>query len=516
MLLWLALSTLQAATPQLHYTFTVDGPRLNIELAIRHFPPQTRLIIPTAWGNATDLQNGIQNLRAIEGTLTADTLQTAHGQARIAYTLIQDWTGPLNERTRHRPHLDASHFEINTANALVYPDIDLARQVDASFTYRLPASWTLATSFGADANPRPNHRQRFRGPWDAVSNAMFAAGDFRLSYLKTGKSTIVTAIRGRFSFTASEFDSQIAKLLQFERDFFRDQQFPYFLVTLAAYAPGQSGSGGGGFTNAFNLHTGPESKLSADLLSLIAHETFHTWNPLKMGRQRGPSITLSWFTEGFTRYYQDIILLQAGTISQQQYLDSLNTRIRNYHWETHSSSSRPGDLLPQRGNMLALWLDEQIRTQSKAKASLDQVMLALFAERHRAPDLDKERILAAISRHIDAASFASFRQQLEGTVPVEAPRKARPDCSQREFIPLQQFDLGMDREALTVYRRVQSLRPGSAAANSGLQEGDEITGMSIYWNDTSKPVKLTTKAGLRVQYTPAGPTIGQVPRYTCP
>ncbi|MBS1827299.1 MAG: hypothetical protein JST93_18425 [Acidobacteria bacterium] len=516
MILWLALSTLHAATPQLHYTFTVDGPRLNIELALRNLPPQINLNTPSSWGNATNLQNCIQNLRAIEGTLSPDTLQTKNGQARIAYTLVQDWTGPLNERTRHRPHLDTSHFEINTANALVHPAIDLAQHVDVSFTFRLPPSWSLATSFGATATPRPNHRQRFRGPWDAVSNAMFAAGDFRLSPLKIGKSTIVTAVRGRFPFTDTEFQSQVSKLLQFERDFFHDHEFPYFLVTLAAYGPGQSGSGGGGFTNAFNLHTGPESKLSAGILSLIAHETFHTWNPLKMGRQRGPSLTTSWFTEGFTRYYQDILLHQAGLISPQQYLDSLNARIREYHSAAYAADTPPGDLLPQRGNMLALWLDHQIRTQSNGQASLDHVMLSLFAERHHTPDLDKERILAAISRHLDPASFDSFRRQLDGATPVAAPNKARLDCSQRQFIPLQQFELGMDREALTTHHRVQTLKPGSAAANSGLQEGDEITGMSIYWNDTSKPIRLTTKTGRRVEYSSAGPILGQIPRYTCP
>jgi len=132
---------------------------------------------------------------------------------------------------------------------------------------------------------------------------MFAAGDFHLSRHKIGKGELVVAIRGTFGFTAAEANEKILSLIRLERDFWRDSDFPYFVVTLAPFGSGQSGSGGGGFPNAFNLHSTPQGPFSTGLLSLLAHETFHTWNPLKLGRIRSPEQNTNWFTEGFTTYY---------------------------------------------------------------------------------------------------------------------------------------------------------------------------------------------------------------------
>ena len=44
-----------------------------------------------------------------------------------------------------------------------------------------------------------------------------------------------------------------------------------------------------------------------------------------------------------------------------------------------------------------------------------------------------------------------------------------------------------------------------------------MIGTSVYWNDTSKPVKLTIRRGQAtsiVEYHPCGPSRGVVPQYT--
>ena len=538
MKLWLALavtlSTIHAAesTPRLAYSFTADSGVLHVELVLNHFGREIDLVLPTAWGDAVDLHRGVTNLIAHEGQISRTDdpgrakVQTIKGRARIAYDLIQDWTGALRESVRHRPHLDSSHIEISTANALVHPQLDLAQSVDCVFEWRLPTRWALATSFGATVSRGSGDRQRFRGPWNDVANAMFAAGDFRLVHSKIGRGVLVTAIRGEFGFPDEEANEKIVKLIRLERDFWRDYNFPYFVVTLAPYGAGQSGTGGGGFTNGFNLYTSRDGPFSTGLLSLLAHETFHTWNPLKMGRIRSPQENTNWFTEGFTTYYQDLLLWQAELIGDAQYLDAVNRIVRDYHFSparnasiqeliNRSRQDQAKSRIPyERGALIALWLDDAIRRRSAGKSSLDTLMRDLFDERKDHADLSKERILAAIGRRVDAGVLARVREYVDSGTSIEAPQNLRVPCAVRTVAEMPEFELGMDRTALIESQRVMALKPGSAAERAGAKNGDVVVGTGVYWNDVTKPVRLTIKGGKKVEYLPLGSS-RQIPQYQC-
>ena len=67
------------------------------------------------------------------------------------------------------------------------------------------------------------------------------------------------------------------------------------------------------------------------LLGLISHEYFHTWNvkrlrPAEFARydhSQENYTELLWFFEGFTSYYDDLLLLRAGLIDEAKYLDLL-------------------------------------------------------------------------------------------------------------------------------------------------------------------------------------------------
>ena len=477
-----------AAVPSLHYTLTPAAGTLHVELRMKGVPRGAKPVLPTHWGNADNLGNSLRNLQH-------------HSKTRLTYDLVQDWQGDLRESVRHRPHVNDAYVEFGTQNGLIYPELPPGDTVNVTFDWRLSPRWSLATSFGATPNAG-RRKQRFQGPLHEFVNAWFTAGDFRLVGHKVEGGEVVTAIRGQFAFEDAAFQQAVLQLIRYERGFFRDHRFPYFLVTLAPFGKGQSGSGGGGFTNAFNLHTAPESKLTTGLLSLIAHETFHAWNPLRMGRIASPQSQSAWFSEGFTRYYQDILLLDAGLMREQEYLEALNARIREYYLQRGD----PNDQIPRLGFLLALWLD--------AQRPLDGLLRDLVDERK--PVFDKPRILSAIARHYDAATAKAVNSHLDTNEPVRVPEKIRVACAAPQPIEMHAFDLGMDRTALLESRRVANLKPGSNAARAGLREGDSIRGMSIYWNDTGKPVRLATGDGRTFTYLPHGESLGSIPQYRCP
>src|SRR5207244_3123181 len=74
----------------------------------------------------------------------------------------------------------------------------------------------------------------------------------------------------------------IQKTIGVVRDFWKDDQFPYFLVTLKPYDRDSGSSDGSAFTNAFWMYVSRKDSL-AGRLSQLAHESFHAWNPHRMG-----------------------------------------------------------------------------------------------------------------------------------------------------------------------------------------------------------------------------------------
>nr|WP_269499777.1 PDZ domain-containing protein [Castellaniella sp. S9] len=142
-------------------------------------------------------------------------------------------------------------------------------------------------------------------------------------------------------------------------------------------------------------------------LGLVSHEYFHTWNvkrikpaafaPYDLAR---PSHTrLLWVFEGFTSYYDDLMLLRAGVITEADYLRLLGKTISAVHrgggrlkqsvaessfdaWTRYykQDENSPNALVSYytKGALVALGLDLEIRRQSGGARSLDDVMRLLW------------------------------------------------------------------------------------------------------------------------------------------
>ena len=473
-----------------------------------------RLQIPSAWGDAAHLEKGISNL----------TTSVQRGNVHVSYDLVKDWITPPR-RPDHHAIVEPDHFEFNTQNGLVHPRLDSGAAVEVNFDWRkLPARWSLATSFGSG---KP--LQSFRGTWGEVVNALFAGGDFRISRRNISGRPLTLAIRGRWRLTDDEIGAQIQKIIAIQRTFWKDYNFPYYLVTVSIFARESGSSGGSGFTNAFALFLQPTSSFAYDVQSLLAHEAFHTWNPYRMGALPKSSTGLSWFTEGFTTYYQDLLLLRAGITGFQEYVERTNEKLRKYSFspdknlsnqeviERHRVDRSAGDISYHRGAIAALWLDRTIREATKGKATLDNVMLALRHQARRSNSvLSADRIFQAISRYVDPSAMQQFRSFVESGSNITVPNDALGPCAQMQMQDIPPFELGMEREALMSQRVITGIRPGSNAYEAGLRDGQQVDHVSIYWNDVSRPVKLTIRTeagGKSIQYYPHGKPSLSIPQF---
>jgi len=421
--------------------------------------------------------------------------------ATITYDLKKDWTGPLVHPRQFHPVLMPEYFEFTGQNALVFPRLDTpATRVALTTAHldftQLPSSWALATSFGAGTSTADRCQVATVSAAEIV-DALFAAGDFRLRQFSIGRRRAILAARGTWTFSDDDAIGQIQKTVGVVRDFWKDDEFPYYLVTLKPYDRDRGSSDGSESTNAFWMYLSRQDSFT-DRLPQLAHESFHAWNPHRMGlRPNGEPI--DWFTEGFTDYYAYRLLLQAGVLSVASYIDSLNQALRRF-----TPSSDPY----VRGRIVALWLDAKIRLESHDQHSLDDVMFEMVPTRDQ--PLTEERILSTIAPYIPPDARVALEAAVTNRAALAAPDRVPsvPGCARRSLVDIPTFDLGFDLAASRAAGKVIGIRADSAAYAAGLRDGQILTGrLSVSNNDSQRAALFGIRddAGEReVQFFPRG------------
>jgi len=139
-------------------------------------------------------------------------------------------------------------------------------------------------------------------------------------------------------------------------------------------------------------------------LGLCSHEYFHSWlvkfirpeNFANYNLHQEGYTSLLWIFEGFTSYYDDLILLRSGVISQKSYLDLLKAQIDRYlqnpgrfvqtvaessfdawikFYRQDENSNNAGTSYYNKGALVALCLDLGLRLRG---SSLDSLMRRLY------------------------------------------------------------------------------------------------------------------------------------------
>jgi predicted metalloprotease with PDZ domain len=172
-------------------------------------------------------------------------------------------------------------------------------------------------------------------------------------------------------------------------------------------------SGGGGLEhlNSTTLQTGRFSYSNEGsyfgFLSLVAHEYFHLWNvkrlrPVELGPfdyNNENYTSLLWFSEGFTAYYDDLIVRRCGFTTPENYLSTLagnfsyvsniqGGKVQSLEessydawikfYRPHENSANNSVSYYTKGAAAGAIMDLSIRQATAGKKSLDDVMQQLY------------------------------------------------------------------------------------------------------------------------------------------
>jgi predicted metalloprotease with PDZ domain len=339
-------------------------------------------------------------------------------------------------------------------------------------------------------------------------------------------------LRGMWQFSDAAFAKMVQKIIKVEREFWHDYSAPYYLVTLLPLEapPNVVNTGGSGLTDAFANFATHNAELDR-FKDLLAHEYFHNWNNVKLGRLKEPETLLYWFSEGFTDYYAYLLLLRSGLITLDEYIQRYNRLIREYYLSPVRDASNQRvlqdfwneddvhDLPYRRGFLLATNWNARIRTASGGKNSLDDVMLEMLrAAEQNKPVLTLEFINEYISRYTQHSILPDVQRYIENGGLIMPEKDAFGPYVQREFVEVPVFELGLDLEALRDKKVVAGVVPDSAAHRAGLRDGQVVVRRSspIYVGDATKPLEITIieDAGERtMKYYPASRKTVSVPQF---
>jgi len=241
------------------------------------------------------------------------------------------------------------------------------------------------------------------------------------------------------------------------------------------------------------------------LLGLISHEYFHSWNvkrlrPAEFARYdyRAENYTeLLWFFEGFTSYYDDLLLRRAGLLDDAGYLRLLNKSINQLQqtpgrlvqsvaqasFDAWGKYYRVDENTPNatvsyygKGALVALCLDLTLRAEGPH--SLDDVMRALWLRCKAGPMAESD--LLAVLQELSGRSWSrELKRWVHSTteLPLRGLLERHGVAIHEEPAQLAQR-LGL-RVSESGSLQIKTVLRGGAGEQAGFAAGDEWLGVEV-------------------------------------
>ena len=359
--------------------------------------------------------------------------QPVNGPLSVRYT-VYAWD--LSVRAAH---FDATHCFINATSVClrVIGQEHLPCTVDllAPPAEMMAAGWRVATTMPR-AGAKPYGFGRYRcADYDALADHPIEMGTFTLSSFKAGGATHDIAVTGRTDVDHERLGRDLTAVCAAQAALFepgtRRAPFDRYLFLTTAVGDGYGGLEHRDSTallcNRNDLPwVGMERVREGyrTFLGLASHEYFHAWHVKRIkpavfvpyDLDREVHTRLLWIFEGFTSYYDDLMLARAGVISAQDYLGLLGKTVSTVlrgpgrlvqsvaessfdAWSKYyrQDENSPNSIVSYyaKGALVALAIDLTLRDRTGGRASLDDVMRLLWSRYGRdfyAPDAGPGRL----------------------------------------------------------------------------------------------------------------------------
>ena len=534
-------------TPPVEIAFTIGMSRPHTHMfevdvkikraATANAPTEETLIMPV-WTPGSYL------IREFERNVQDFAVKDVTGQAlkwektnkntwRINTNGAKEWHATYrvyaNELSVRTSELNSGHAFWNNANLLMYLDGFL--KSPSTVQVLAPDVWKVAT--GLPLSPGPKNTFAAEN-FDVLYDSPFEVSAFKTLIFNVKGIPHRIVIDGEGNYDPEKVRRDVQKIVEAEAEIMRGE-LPYKDYTFILHLRENAG---GGLEHAnstalgyqrfgFKIGRGDRSTSAApnpsatperdyrSFLGLVSHEFFHLWNVKRIRPDSlGPFdyktenyTKLLWVAEGITDYYADIALRRANLITEQEFLSatarsfqtlqntpgrlvqtveesSYDSWIKYYRQDENSINSQVSYY--DKGTILGLLLDLEIRKRSNGVKSLDDVMRYLLVEYFKKDrNYTPEDFQKACETMVGSSLEEFFSKYVRGTDELDyntalnaAGLKLETTTIGEAGKPVERVFFGADTVWDNNRLLVRRVYAGSPAYDQGLNTGDQIIALN--------------------------------------
>jgi predicted metalloprotease with PDZ domain len=268
-----------------------------------------------------------------------------------------------------------------------------------------------------------------------------------------------------------------------------------------------------------------------NFLNLVAHEYFHLWNvkrirPIALGPfnyDQEVYTRLLWVMEGFTSYYDELLMRRAGFYAQDEMLKKIQSAI-NYveasvgarvqpvahaSFDAWIKAYRPNEnsanttmTYYSRGMVLAAVFDAWIIKHSNGKAGLDDVMRTLYNTFYLAKGrgFTDEEFKAVLEQYTGSDLTDFFAKYIDGTEVIPYANYFLPLGIDVSDVGTVKPVFGANVAEEDGHVIVKNIRANSAAEDAGLSVNDEVLACMDYRVDKELLEAMVNGAAIGDQF----------------
>jgi predicted metalloprotease with PDZ domain len=475
-----------------HFALTISRPGVDeVALSVPAWAPGSYRLLKAA--------DGVKDVGAVDDSGLArkvvyDGAQTWRVESKGAASLKVSWRfDKLAKRKDNRSFMaQGSALLDGPRNYLYWRD---HKHLPAHVTFRVPEGWTVASGLHPTFDPSTF----LATDADFLIDCPVLMGELvERRFTSRGiPHRVVLDLGGKKpEFDLDAFVDGCRRIVEAGADLMGGLPYEHYTFLFVA-------GGGGGLEHLTSTTIGVEPTfMKRDPNAhkgVTAHEHFHAWNvkrlrPAALGPfdYDGPVRTKSlWFAEGVTDYYTDVILARAGLMKEEEFFDTLGTRVASHVRNEASRAISPEEnswtvwdgvymggpiSYYDQGAILGFMMDLEIRGRTENRRSLDDAMRLLYRRHSGARGFQSEDLVVGIYdatgvdlhdfflRHVSAAQEPDWRRYFAhagyDAASVAAPTPALTFSTE-----------AADGKGV----RLKELAKRSAAARLGLREGDVVT-----------------------------------------
>lgn len=507
-----------ASAQEIHHVLSIPNPEshyFHVQLELTDFEEDELVVSLPVWAPGSYLiREFAQNINIVKAKdengnpLPIDKVRKNKWkiQRNDAKKVLINYEYYAFELTVRTSFLDKSHGYLNGSNIFMYPE----GYKDASGRLTiLPHS-----SFKKVATALPTLKDGEQGDgkfeytfsnYDELADCPVEIGNHEEFSFEAAGITHRVAMYGAGNYVVEDLQRDMAKVVESTTNIYGENPNKEYLFIIHN---SDVGSGGLEHKTSTTLNVNRwtyQGTKYLGFLSLVAHEYFHLWHvkrfrPFELGPfnyDEENYTDLLWVMEGFTSYYDELILRRAGMYSEEQYLSKLSGTMNYVEGSpgnkvqpvAHSSydawikAYRPNEnsrntaiSYYSKGHLIAAVFDAMMIKKHKGKKSMDDFLQLLYAKYYKKEDrgIKKEEFKMELEKFIGQDLTQFFNDHVYGTKTIDYAKYFKPIGLNISLNDAEKVSFGVSTSETNGKLIVRSVLAGSEAEKAGLSPNDEI------------------------------------------